>query len=126
MSYGINTCKSIDDSIDIMKIPHVTLLRNDCINIIQKYKKLKEEYFYFDFDDILEKLFEIFKNDKEFLNRLKLKYQFIMIYEYQDTNALQNKILFYLIENKPLNQQNIMVVGDECQSIYKFNGADNK
>lgn len=61
------------------------------------------------------------ETDPHFLALLQEQYQFVMIDEYQDTNTLQNTIAKKLLESQ--EQPNILVVGDDEQSIYRFQGA---
>jgi len=57
-------------------------------------------------------------DDENFLATLQEQYQFVMVDEYQDTNGLQNTIVAKLLEHA--DQPNILVVGDDEQSIYRF------
>ena len=60
------------------------------------------------------------RDNRIFRKRLNEKYRYIMVDEYQDTNVVQKEIVEYLAEGS----RNIMVVGDDSQSIYSFRGAD--
>ncbi|MEG1971752.1 MAG: UvrD-helicase domain-containing protein, partial [Oscillospiraceae bacterium] len=73
-----------------------------------------------DFDDIIALTVKIFENDKEVLAKYQKKYHYIMVDEYQDTNHAQYKLVSLLAGG----YNNICVVGDDDQSIYKFRGAD--
>lgn len=73
-----------------------------------------------DFDDLLIKTVRLLRESAETRERYNKRYRYILVDEYQDTNALQ----FALIELLTQQQQNICVVGDEDQSIYKWRGAD--
>lgn len=73
-----------------------------------------------DFDDLLIKAVALLKKSKEAREKYNDRYQYIMVDEYQDTNALQFALISLLTEK----QQNICVVGDDAQSIYSFRGAD--
>ncbi|MBW7954544.1 UvrD-helicase domain-containing protein [Candidatus Gracilibacteria bacterium] len=72
-----------------------------------------------DFDDILVKTLEVLKND-EVLNYYQEKWKYLMIDEYQDTNAPQYEIVKLLASK----YRNLAVVGDDSQSIYSWRGAD--
>ena len=72
-----------------------------------------------DFDDLLLKMHELLKNFPEVLHKFQHKFKFIMIDEYQDTNAVQYEITKLLAAA----HENICVVGDDAQSIYSFRGA---
>ena len=73
-----------------------------------------------DFDDLLIKAVKLLRNVPEVREKYNNKFRYILVDEYQDTNALQ----FDLISLLTQKQQNIAVVGDEDQSIYKWRGAD--
>ncbi|MES2331612.1 MAG: UvrD-helicase domain-containing protein [Bacteroidota bacterium] len=72
-----------------------------------------------DFDDLLLKMYEILNTIPEVLSKYQRKFKFILIDEYQDTNAVQYQITKLLAAM----HENICVVGDDAQSIYSFRGA---
>lgn len=72
-----------------------------------------------DFDDLLLKMYELLKNFPEALYKYQHKFKYILIDEYQDTNAVQYQITKLLAAV----HENICVVGDDAQSIYSFRGA---
>ena len=73
-----------------------------------------------DFDDLIVKTIELFKNCPDVLKQYQEKFQYIMVDEYQDTNTAQ----FELIRLLAGAYRNLCVVGDDDQSIYKFRGAN--
>ncbi|MFV0466478.1 MAG: DNA helicase PcrA [Lachnospiraceae bacterium] len=73
-----------------------------------------------DFDDLIVQTVELFKIDKEVLDYYQEKFKYIMVDEYQDTNTAQ----FELVRLLASKYQNLCVVGDDDQSIYKFRGAN--
>ncbi|NJM53836.1 MAG: UvrD-helicase domain-containing protein [Blastocatellia bacterium] len=73
-----------------------------------------------DFDDLMIKTVKLLRKNQEVREKYNNKFKYILVDEYQDTNALQFALINYLTEK----QQNICVVGDESQSIYRFRGAD--
>lgn len=73
-----------------------------------------------DFDDLLVKTVELFQNCGEVLESYQNRFQYIMVDEYQDTNTVQFKLISLLAAG----HQNLCVVGDDDQSIYKFRGAN--
>jgi DNA helicase-2/ATP-dependent DNA helicase PcrA len=73
-----------------------------------------------DFDDLLIKTVKLLRVSDETREKYNDKFRYILVDEYQDTNALQFALINYLTEK----QQNICVVGDDAQSIYGFRGAD--
>ena len=72
-----------------------------------------------DFDDIIMNTVKLFKKDNTVLDYYQRKFKYIFIDEYQDTNTAQFELARLLAEKS----HNIMVVGDDNQSIYKFRGA---
>lgn len=93
-------------------------------NAIARVYKLYEERLNnsnsLDFDDLMIKTVRLLRKNQEVREKYNNKFKYILVDEYQDTNALQFALINYLTEK----QQNICVVGDESQSIYKFRGAD--
>ncbi len=73
-----------------------------------------------DFDDLLIKTVKLLRKSSETREKYNDRYKYILVDEYQDTNALQFALISYLTEK----QQNICVVGDDAQSIYGFRQAD--
>jgi len=73
-----------------------------------------------DFDDLLIKTVALLKSNAEVRDKYNNRFRYILVDEYQDTNMLQFELIQLLTEK----QQNICVVGDEDQSIYKWRGAD--
>ncbi len=73
-----------------------------------------------DFDDLLIKPIELFEKEVHVLQKYHKRYQYILVDEYQDTNHAQYKMLKLLAGGT----NNICVVGDDAQSIYKWRGAD--
>ena len=82
-------------------------------------KKLKENNA-LDFDDIIMKTLELFKQEKEILESYQERYRYIMVDEYQDTNYAQ----YTLVNMLSQKHGNLCVVGDDDQSIYGWRGAD--
>lgn len=88
--------------------------------VYAKYLKLLKDNNSVDFDDLLLKPVELFKKNKEVLEKYQYRFQYILVDEYQDTNSIQYD-LCKLLANK---FNNIFVVGDANQSIYSWRNAD--
>ncbi|HKQ53261.1 MAG TPA: UvrD-helicase domain-containing protein [Pyrinomonadaceae bacterium] len=73
-----------------------------------------------DFDDLLIKTVQLLRRVPEVREYYNARFRYILVDEYQDTNMLQFALIRFLTEK----QQNICVVGDEDQSVYKWRGAD--
>ncbi len=84
------------------------------------YEKKLKQYNALDFDDILFMTVELFKKHPEVLRKWQERFKYIMVDEYQDTSKIQYMFISMLSEKS----QNICVVGDDDQSIYRFRGAD--
>lgn len=88
--------------------------------IYQIYEQEKSKASALDFDDLLLKTVELFRNSKELRQKWQERFRYILIDEYQDTNTVQYHLIKLLV-NK---DKNICVVGDDWQSIYSWRGAD--
>ncbi len=84
------------------------------------YETLKREHGLLDYDDLLSHCLHLFRQEPEIARKLSSYYQYVLVDEYQDTNLLQAEIVRHLA------RENIMVVGDDSQSIYGFRGAHFK
>ncbi|HEX8475424.1 MAG TPA: UvrD-helicase domain-containing protein [Pyrinomonadaceae bacterium] len=73
-----------------------------------------------DFDDLLIKTVKLLRQNSEIRDHYNERFRYILVDEYQDTNSLQFALIHFLTEK----QQNICVVGDENQSVYRWRGAD--
>ena len=88
--------------------------------VYTEYQKVLMKNNALDFDDLLVKTVELFKAWPDILEYYQNRFLYIMVDEYQDTNTVQ----FELIRLLASKNQNICVVGDDDQSIYKFRGAN--
>ena len=95
------------------------LTNDEFIKVYNFYEEYKQQMNKIDFDDMLIKTYELLKNNKASLDRVRSVYRYILVDEFQDINKVQFEAL-KLIAN-PSN--NIFVVGDEDQSIYGFRGS---
>lgn len=91
----------------------------DYRRIFDLYNKLLLEDNLMDFDDMLLNTYELFKNNKDVLQKYQNRYKYVMIDEFQDTNVIQ----YVLIKMLTIKNRNLFIVGDEDQSIYSFRGA---
>lgn len=85
-----------------------------------EYQKTLENQNALDFDDLLMKPVQLFEQVPELLERYQERFQFILVDEYQDTNRAQ----YRFVELLAARHGNLMVVGDDDQSIYGWRGAD--
>src|SRR5471030_259959 len=89
-------------------------------DVYEMYQKRLKENNALDFDDLIFKTVELFKNNPEVLEFYQNKFKYIMVDEYQDTNGAQYELVKLLASK----YKNICVVGDDDQCIYQWRGAD--
>lgn len=89
-------------------------------DIYERYQKRLKENNALDFDDLLVKMVDLFQTNPDVLEHYQDRFQYIMVDEYQDTNTAQFKFISLLASK----YENLCVVGDDDQSIYKFRGAN--
>lgn len=121
ISMSINKQESIEDVI-LSQYPYYIEESDDINKIYNDYKVFKKNANIMDYDDLLLNLHFILKNFKEIRKEIINNINYIMIDEYQDSNRLQHEIVMMLGNEK----SNIMVVGDDAQSIYSFRGAEHQ
>jgi DNA helicase-2/ATP-dependent DNA helicase PcrA len=92
----------------------------DLLELLGRYSAYKQEGHLLDYDDLLVKLRDLLSTDLDARQRLSNRYRYVMVDEYQDTNALQAEIVRLLAAQ----HDNVMAVGDDAQSIYSFRGAN--
>ena len=88
--------------------------------VYQEYQKRLKSSNALDFDDLIVKTVELFRNCPDVLEYYQDRFRYIMVDEYQDTNTAQFKFVSLLADK----YKNLCVVGDDDQSIYKFRGAN--
>lgn len=91
--------------------------------LLDTYNKALQSKGRFDYTDMILWVIEQFKKHEFLLARYQERYQYIMVDEYQDTNGAQNEILFQLADYWEENP-NVFIVGDDDQSIFRFQGAN--
>ncbi len=89
-------------------------------SVYREYQKRLKSNNALDFDDLIYMTIFLFETNPDVLNEYQERFKYIMVDEYQDTNATQ----FLLVKQLASKYRNICVVGDDDQSIYKFRGAD--
>ncbi|MFA5933750.1 MAG: ATP-dependent DNA helicase [Candidatus Paceibacterota bacterium] len=92
------------------------------------YRLYKDELYrrgYYDYDDMILEVVQAMKNNENLRAELQEQFLYTMVDEFQDTNDAQIRLIKLLAEN-PVNENkpNIMIVGDDDQAIYRFQGAD--
>jgi len=95
---------------------------SEVLDVYSRYlQKLKEKNRY-DFEDMINLVTERFDNDANLLRDYQERYLYFLVDEYQDTNSPQNKVA-HLLASYWGDEANVFVVGDDSQSIYRFQGA---
>ena len=89
--------------------------------VFQRYEEKMKEKKLYDFNDMIMEVIRAFQKNEQFLAQMRETYQYILIDEHQDTNNAQNTIIEYLCKGDDF--PNLFVVGDEKQSIFRFQGA---
>jgi DNA helicase-2/ATP-dependent DNA helicase PcrA len=118
-SYSINTGLPISKVL-VEKYRYFIPLAQDIERVQTAYESRKKEANSMDFDDLLAKSLELFLTNPEIAAQYQRQFQHILVDEYQDTNRLQSE----LIDLLAAHHGNVMVVGDDAQSIYSWRGAN--
>jgi DNA helicase-2/ATP-dependent DNA helicase PcrA len=119
ISMAINKSLSLSTLID-EGYAHLADHADDLLELQARYVRYKGDRQLLDYDDLLVKLHELLRDHEDARIRLGQRYRYIMVDEYQDTNALQADIVRLLASE----HHNVMAVGDDAQSIYAFRGAN--
>ena len=118
-SRSVNTLTPLKELLS-RDYPHYLDLENDIREVHAKYVEYKQKHNLMDYDDLLVNLVKLLKDHEPVRASLSDQYKYIMVDEYQDTNKIQAEIVNLLA----YKHQNVMVVGDDSQSIYAFRGAN--
>lgn len=87
-----------------------------------EFQNIMHQHHRYDFDDMINWVINAFEKHEYLLQNYQERYQYILVDEYQDTSGTQNKLVDLLCKN--VEQPNLFVVGDDDQSIYRFQGAN--
>ncbi|HEY3663972.1 MAG TPA: UvrD-helicase domain-containing protein [Chthoniobacterales bacterium] len=118
-SFVVNTERPIEELL-AEKFPYFLPLLEQIKEVHARYEKRKKSTNSLDFDDLLEKTLRMLKEHEEIAAFYRRQFQFILVDEYQDTNKIQADFIDLLAAE----HQNVMVVGDDAQSIYSWRGAN--
>ncbi len=102
------------------RYPYFLPVEEQIHRVAMTYEGRKKEANSMDFDDLLAKTLELFTTNAEIAARYQRQFQHVLVDEYQDTNRLQAE----LVEAIAAQHGNVMVVGDDAQSIYSWRGAN--
>jgi DNA helicase-2/ATP-dependent DNA helicase PcrA len=116
---AVNTRKPIAEIV-LERVPYFHGFLDDIQAVVERYRNRKRELNVMDFDDLLFYWETLLREHPEVRKRYNEQFQHLLVDEYQDTNRLQADVLDLLARQ----HGNIMVVGDDSQSIYSFRGAN--
>ena len=120
-SFTVNTERTIEELL-AEKFPYFLPLVEQIRDVHERYERKKKATNSMDFDDLLEKTLRMLKEHAEVADFYQRKFQFVLVDEYQDTNKIQADF----IDTIAAQHRNVMVVGDDAQSIYSWRGANFK
>lgn len=120
-SYAKNSRKSLDSVIEF-KHPNFLELKEQIASVRKIFENKKRAGNTVDFDDLLYLTLNLLETQSDISEGLSRNFKYVLVDEYQDTNPIQAAILYHLSKF----HKNILVVGDDAQSIYSFRAADIK
>jgi DNA helicase-2/ATP-dependent DNA helicase PcrA len=94
------------------------------VQAFDSYQQILKDKQRYDFDDMINWVINAFETNADVLATYQEQYQFILVDEYQDTSGAQNKLVELLVSYWQDESPNLFVVGDDDQSIYRFQGAN--
>ena len=118
-SFVVNTERPIEELL-AEKFPYFLPLVEQIKDVQARYERKKKATNSLDFDDLLEKTLRMLLEHEHIARVYRRQFQFILVDEYQDTNKIQADFIDVLA----WEHQNVMVVGDDAQSIYSWRGAN--
>jgi DNA helicase II / ATP-dependent DNA helicase PcrA len=118
-SFVVNTETPLEELL-AEKFPYFLPLLDRIKDVHDRYEKKKKATNSVDFDDLLEKTLTMLQKHENIASFYQRQFQFILVDEYQDTNKIQADLIDLLAQQ----HRNVMVVGDDAQSIYSWRGAN--
>jgi DNA helicase II / ATP-dependent DNA helicase PcrA len=118
-SFVVNTETPMEELL-AGKFPYFLPLLERITDVHARYEKKKKATNSVDFDDLLEKTLTMLQKHENIASFYRRQFQFILVDEYQDTNKIQADFIDLLASEN----RNVMVVGDDAQSIYSWRGAN--
>ncbi|PYK55993.1 MAG: DNA helicase UvrD [Verrucomicrobia bacterium] len=118
-SFVVNTENPLEELL-AEKFPYFLPLLEKIHDVRERYEKKKKATNSMDFDDLLQKTLSLFQQHERIAEIYRRQFQFVLVDEYQDTNKIQADLVDLLARD----HHNVMVVGDDAQSIYSWRGAN--
>ena len=119
ISGAVNKALSLEDLI-FNQYSHLVEFTDDILLLQEHYRNFKFDHGLMDYDDLLVNWKRLLAEVEEVRDEISRRFEYIMVDEYQDTNLIQADI----VRLAAYRHNNVMVVGDDSQSIYSFRGAD--
>ncbi|HQT92422.1 MAG TPA: ATP-dependent helicase, partial [Candidatus Kryptobacter bacterium] len=114
-----NTLTKVEEII-FKEYPRFIEQVDDILKLKKQFDDYKRRYNLMDYDDLLKNLKDLLAQNESVRKTIAGNFSYIMVDEFQDTNKVQGEIVRLL----GMDRQNVMVVGDDAQSIYSFRGAN--
>jgi len=118
-SFVVNTETPLEELL-AEKFPYFLPLLEKIQDVHARYEKKKKATNSVDFDDLLEKTLTMLQKHENIAQFYREQFQFILVDEYQDTNKIQADFIDLIASER----RNLLVVGDDAQSIYSWRGAN--
>ncbi|HXG46967.1 MAG TPA: UvrD-helicase domain-containing protein [Methylomirabilota bacterium] len=118
-SMAVNTARPLPEIIT-QNYPYFAQLTPQIEDLSRRYAARKHAANVMDFDDLLVLWLRLLREDVDLREHYQRRFQFVLVDEYQDTNPVQSELIDLLAGR----HRNVMVVGDDSQSIYSWRGAD--
>ncbi len=119
ISGSVNKSRDLQDLV-FEQYSHLSEHLDEILTLQKHYTEFKVNHGLMDYDDLLVNWKRLLKEDKDARQAISARFSYIMVDEYQDTNLIQAEIVRLLATS----HNNVMIVGDDSQSIYSFRGAD--
>lgn len=121
--YGVGDIKPTEKQ----KVEKRVAKAREIATVFKSYQRVLEKENLYDFSDMILSVLKGLESDENLKLDLQEKYQYVLVDEHQDTNEGQNKLIELLTDAEHLEgRPNLFTVGDEKQSIYRFQGASDK
>ncbi len=121
LSLSVNTGRRVEEVID-RDYSYLFSFSDKIAEALEGYRRAKKESDAMDFDDLLVNVVRLLREHPEVREYYARKFRYVLVDEYQDTNHIQDALVDLLVSE----HRNLMVVGDDAQSIYSWRGADMK
>ncbi|MBU0966120.1 MAG: UvrD-helicase domain-containing protein [Proteobacteria bacterium] len=119
ISGSVNKSHSLEELVSSQYF-HLAEFMDDLHRIRNHYQQFKRDHGLMDYDDLLVNFRDVLAENENVRCEVSARFQYLMVDEYQDTNRIQAQIVRLIASS----HDNVMVVGDDSQSIYSFRGAD--